>query len=207
MSDPRTLLVAAGYDAMADTWEAWKARITDDPRDEWCDELLARLPPGAHVVELGCGGGTDETRRLAERFRLTAIDLSSEQLRRARARVPGAEFVHADLTELVLPPGSADAVASFYVLNHVPRELLAGLFARVHRALVPGGLLLATLGASDLPGWTGEWLGRPTYFAGFEPATNRRLLAEAGFELLRDELVTIGEPDGDATFHWVLATR
>jgi SAM-dependent methyltransferase len=207
MSDPRTALVAAGYDAMVDTWEAWKARITDDPRDEWCGELLERLPGGARVVELGCGGGTDETRRLAGRFRLTGIDLSTEQLRRARGRVPGAVFVHADLTELELPPGSVDAVASFYVLNHVPRELLAGLFARVHRALVPGGLFLTTLGASDLPGWTGEWLGRPTYFAGFEPGTNRRLLAEAGFELLRDELVTILEPEGEATFHWVLATR
>ena len=62
MSDPRTTLVAAGYDAMADTREAWKAQITDDPRAEWCDELLARLPPGGRVVELGCGGGTDATR-------------------------------------------------------------------------------------------------------------------------------------------------
>ena len=207
MSDPRTILVAAGYDAMADTWEAWKAQITDDPRDEWCDELLARLPRGARVVELGCGGGTDETRRLAGRFRLTGIDLSAEQLRRARGRVPGVEFVHADLTELDVPPGSFEAVAAFYVLNHVPRELLARLFARVHRALVPGGLFLTTLGASDLPGWTGEWLGAETYFAGFEPATNRRLLADAGFELLRDEVVTIREPEGAATFHWVLATR
>ena len=207
MSDPRTTLVAAGYDAMVETWETWKAQIRDDPRAEWCDELLARLPEDAHVVELGCGGGTDETRALAARFRLTGVDLSHEQLRRARERVPGAEFVHADLTELELAPGSVDAVAAFYVLNHVPRELLAGLLARIHGWLVPGGLVLATLGASDLPGWTGDWLGAPTYFSGFEPDTNRRLIAEAGLELLRDELVTIREPEGDATFHWVLARR
>ena len=61
MTDPRTALVAAGYDAMIDTWEAWKARIEDDPRAEWCEELLDRLPEGARVVELGCGGGTLET--------------------------------------------------------------------------------------------------------------------------------------------------
>jgi len=88
VTDPRTALVAAGYDAMIDTWETWKAQITDDPRADWCDELVARLPRGGRVVELGCGGGTDETRLLAERFRLTAIDLSAEQLRRARERVP-----------------------------------------------------------------------------------------------------------------------
>ncbi len=95
MTDPRTALVAAGYDTMIDTWEAWKAQITDDSRADWCDELVSRLPRGARVVELGCGGGTDETRMLAERFRLTGVDLSAEQLRRARERVPGAAFVHA----------------------------------------------------------------------------------------------------------------
>ena len=52
-----------------------------------------------------------------------------------------------------------------------------------------------------------DFLGAPSYFSGFEPETNRRLLADARFVLLRDEVVTIREPEGDATFHWVLATR
>ena len=152
-------------------------------------------------------GGTPETQLLAERFRLTGVDLSREQLRRARHRVPGAAFLHADFTELELEPGSVDAVASFYAFNHVPRELLLGLFARVHGWLAPGGLFLTTLGASDTPGWTGDFLGAPSYFSGFEPETNRRLLVDAEFELLRDELVTIREPEGDARFHWLLAGR
>ena len=207
MTDPRTAMVAAGYDAMIDTWEAWKGQIRDDPRAAWCDELVARLPGGARVLELGCGGGTDETRRLAQSFELTGVDLSGEQLRRARARVPEARFVHADLTDLELAAGSFEGVASFYVFNHVPRELLAGLFARVHEWLTPSGLFLLTLGARDNPGWTGDWLGAPTYFSGFPAETNRVLLTDAGFTVLRDELVTIQEPEGDATFHWVLAAR
>jgi SAM-dependent methyltransferase len=204
VSDPRSVLVAAGYDAMADTWEAWKAQITDDPRDEWCNELISRLAPGSRVVELGCGGGTSETRLLAERFVLTGVDLSEEQLRRARERVPDASFLHADFTELELDSGSVDAVASFYAFNHVPRELLAGVFSRIHEWLVRGGLFLTALGARDLPGWTGDFLGAPSYFAGFAPGENRRLLRAAGFDLLRDEVVTIREPEGPAVFHWVL---
>ena len=165
------------------------------------------MPAGRPIVELGCGGGTEETRVRASRFRVTGVDLSAEQIRRARERLPGVELLHADFTELDLPEGSVDAVASFYVLNHLPRELLPGLVARVHGWLGPGGLFLTTLGASDLPGWTGDFLGAPSYFSGHPPETNRRLLADAGFELLRDELVTIGEPEGDVTFHWVLARR
>ena len=205
MSDPRTRLVGAGYDAMADTWEEWSSQVSDDPRHEWLDELLAVLPEDARVVELGCGNGTRETRVLAERARLTGVDLSEEQLRRARERVPGAEFVRGDLTSIEFDAGSLDAVVSFYVLNHVPRELLPGLFARIHNWLRPGGHLLTVLGASDLPGWHGEWLGVPMYFSSFAAETNSQLLREAGLELERDELVTISEPEGDVTFQWVLA--
>ena len=207
MSDPRTQIVGAGYDAMVDTWERWASRIEDDPRAEWRDELVARLPEGARVAELGCGGGTLETRLLAERFRLTGIDLSREQLRRARARVPEAEFVHADFTSIELEPGSLDAVVAFYSFNHVPRDLLAPLYERVRRWLVPGGLFLAALGTGDTDNWTGEWLGTRMYFSSFPPETNSRMLREARFELLRDELVTFQEPEGPARFQWILARR
>jgi predicted TPR repeat methyltransferase len=207
VTDPRTSLVAAGYDAMVDTYEAWKGRIVGDPTAEWCAELVGRLAPGATVIELGCGGGTEETRLLAERFRLTGIDISAVQLERARQRVPAAVYLQADITTIGRPAGSLDAVAAFYVLNHLPRELLGPLFERIHEWLRPGGLLLASLGASDNPGWRGDWLGAPMYFAGFSPDINRQLLDAAGFTRIRDELVTIREPAGDATFHWVLVQR
>jgi SAM-dependent methyltransferase len=190
---------------MADTWEAWSARVTEDPRRAWREKLVSLLPEGADVVELGCGNGTEETRELAARFNLTGVDLSSEQLRRARERVPRATFVQADLTSVSFDESSLDAVCAFYVLNHVPRELLPGLFARVRSWLRPGGLFLATLGASDVEGWEGEWLGVPMYFSGHEPETNRALLAE--FELLADEVVSIREPEGPVSFHWILARR
>jgi SAM-dependent methyltransferase len=207
VSDPRTALVGAGYDSMADTWEDWSSRVTDDPRRAWLDELLNVLPADARVVELGCGNGTPETRALAQRSRLTGVDLSQEQLRRARGRVPEAEFVRADLTAIDFDAGSLDAVASFYALNHVPRELLPGLFERIHRWLRPGGHLLAVLGAGDVPAWQGDWLGVPMFFSSHPPETNSQLLRDAGFELVRDEQVTIAEPESAVTFHWVLARR
>jgi SAM-dependent methyltransferase len=205
VTDRRTALVASGYDAMADTWEAWSARVYEDPRDQWLDRLVTRLPEGARVVELGCGNGTRETRMLAERFELTGVDLSVEQLRRARDRVPRATFVHADLTDVIFPESSLDAVCAFYVLNHVPRELLPEVFERVRAWLRPGGLFLATLGAGDLEGWEGEWLGVPMFFSGHEPSKNRELLGLV--ELIADEVVTIREPEGHVSFHWILARR
>ena len=204
MTDARVQIVADGYDAIGETFAEWRDRIVGDPRNEWRDELLTRLSDGARVLELGCGGGVPDTALLAARFRLTAVDVSPEQVRRAAAAVPGATFVCADFTELELEPRSFDAVAAFYSFNHVPRDLLAPLFAQIHAWLVPGGLFLTALGTTDLEDWTGEWLGAPTYFSSFPPETNTRLLEEAGFELIRDELVTFTEPDGDVTFQWIL---
>jgi cyclopropane fatty-acyl-phospholipid synthase-like methyltransferase len=130
--DPRTKLVGDGYDAMVDTWEDWASRITDDPRQAWASELASRLTDGDRVLELGCGGGTGETRELAARFDVTGVDLSERQLERARERVPGAHFVQDDFTAIRFETGSFDAVVSFYAFNHVPRELLAPLLARIH---------------------------------------------------------------------------
>ncbi len=205
MPDPRTQIVADGYDAMGETFAAWREGFVGDPRREWEDDLVSRLADGARVLELGCGGGSPETRRLAQRFAVMGVDISPKQVERARSAIPEAEFVCADFTELELPPGSFDAVASFVVFNHVPRELLAPLLGRIHGWLVPGGWLLSAFGASDNPGWTGEWLGAETFFAGFAPDVNSRLVREAAFAIERDEVVVYESPDGPERFQWVLA--
>ena len=207
MTDPRAQLVADGYDAMADSWEVFRVHLGDDPRLEWLEELTRRVPEGSSVVELGCGNGTLETKLLAERYELVGVDLSEEQLRRARLRVPEARFVHGDLLTIALEPESLDAVAAFYVFNHVPRELLAGLFARIRSWLRPGGYVLSALGCTDLAGWHGEWLGVPMFFSSYLPAENCALVEAAGLELVRDEVVTISEPDGPVPFHWILGRR
>jgi SAM-dependent methyltransferase len=203
--DPRTQIVADGYDAMGETFSAWRERILDDPRRQWEDALVSKLPDGARILELGCGGGSPETRRLAQRFTVTGVDISPRQVERARAAIPEAEFVCADFTELELPAGSFDAVASFYVFNHVPRDLLAPLLGRAHGWLAPGGSLLTAFGVSDTEGWTGDWLGATTFFSSFPAETNSRLVREAGFRIERDEVVTFVEPEGPVSFQWVLA--
>jgi cyclopropane fatty-acyl-phospholipid synthase-like methyltransferase len=205
--DRRSRLVADGYDHMAGAWEDFAEAVVSDPRAEWLDELMSRLDPGSRVVELGCGNGPVETLALAKHHRLVGVDLSSEQLSKARLRVPAATFVEADILEVEFEPGSLDAVASFYVFNHIPRERLAELLGRIHGWLRPGGLLLAAFGTSDLEGWEGEWLGVPMFFSSFLPAENSRIVGMAGFELLRDEVVEIAEPEGDVAFQWVLAER
>ena len=205
MTDPRVQIVADGYDVIGETFSEWKGRVVGDPRAAWRGELVSRLPQGSRVLDLGCGDGVPDTQLLAERFRVTGVDVSPEQVRRATAAVPSAELVCADFTELELPQGSFDGVAAFYSFNHVPRDLLAPLFRSIRGWLVSGGLLVTALGTSNEEGWIGEWLGTRMFFSSYPPLTNSRLIEEAGFELLRDEVVDFLEPEGEAVFQWILA--
>jgi SAM-dependent methyltransferase len=100
VTDPRTELVGRGYDARGEHFAEWRDRIVGDPRREWEAELVSRLQNGARVLELGCGAGVPDTQRLAARFQVTGVDISAEQVRRAQAAVPDAEFVQADFTAL-----------------------------------------------------------------------------------------------------------
>jgi SAM-dependent methyltransferase len=208
MSDPRTELVGRSYDVIGDQFVEWRDRIIGDPRGWWVEQLVSRLPGDARVLELGCGNGIPDTKELAQRFRVTGVDISPEQVRKARANAPEAEFVVGDFTSLQLEPSSYDAVTAFYSFNHVPRDLLASLLADIRSWLVPGGLLLAAFGTNDTEGWTGRWLAdTPMFFSSFPPETNSRLVDDAGFERLLDEVITLQEPDGEGTFQWVLARR
>lgn len=205
MTDARRI-VESGYDSSAARYLEWSARITGDPRPRFLAELTGRLEDGAAVLDLGCGAGVPATALLAERHDVLGVDVSSAQLELARRNVPGARFEKGDMTGVSFPDGSFDAVTAFYSVLHVPREEQGGLFTRIARWLRPGGWFLAALGCSEANGVEDDWLGTPMFFSSHAPAENRRLLTAAGFTLVLDETVTMREPEGPATFHWVLAT-
>jgi predicted TPR repeat methyltransferase len=200
-------IIETGYDAMADRFAEWQCGVVGSTRLERVEELLRLLPDRPDVLELGVGAGVRSTRMLAERGRLTGVDLSSEQLNRARRRVPTATFLHADVTELELEAASFDAVVAAYVLNHVPPVELGPLARRVAGWLRPGGYFLATFAIDHNPGWTGEWLGVEMYFAGLPPEQNRQLVESAGLTIVSDDIETALEPEGEARFQWLLARR
>jgi cyclopropane fatty-acyl-phospholipid synthase-like methyltransferase len=206
VDDPKRI-VAAGYDAIAETYRDW-AEADAWPRLEWLALLEAELPDGSAVLELGCGAGVPVTRRLAERHRVTAVDLSARQIQLARPNAPGATFVHGDALTVELPAASFDAAVSLYMTGHVPRDEQLELVRRVARWLRPGGLLLMTLtqGASDGV-VEADWLGAPMFFAGEEPETSLARVRATGFDVLRAELVPQVEFGREVRFLWLLARR
>lgn len=99
MIDPKKVVEEA-YDEIADRFGEWRAAIKGSPDDEWLDVLLTKLHKQADVLELGSGQGSVARRIIAAGHRYVGVDISAEQVRRARELVPQAEFRHGDSIEL-----------------------------------------------------------------------------------------------------------
>lgn len=194
-------LVAQGYDQLVDAYLADRGTVEGSG---WLERLIAALPPGGRVLDLGCGAGVPVARTLVEHgFSVSGVDISPGQVERARGLVPGADFQVGDMTALEFAPESFDGVCAFYSLIHVPREFHAVILGKVARWLRPEGKAMLVLGAED-------WEGREAYLDGVEMfwshyglEENRRLLALAGLAELDSEIV----PDPPGAHWFVLAER
>lgn len=110
-TDWRTVIVAAGYDALGDGYRAWAAGVLD-PRERMLEAFSAPLERGARILDLGCGAGLPSTKALAARFDVTGVDVSAAQIEAACRDVPQASFILADLARVDFPAGSFDGVTA-----------------------------------------------------------------------------------------------
>jgi SAM-dependent methyltransferase len=208
MSDDPKRTVADGYDLIAQRYLDWSDLNPSSQRTRYLERLLGLLPAGAELLELGCGAGIPVARALAERCRVTGVDISAAQIALARQHVPGATFIQADMAALDFPPAVFDAVVGFYSLIHLPRAEHAALLGRIASWLRPGGLLLATMGAGDAPGNVEpDWLGAPMFWSHFDADTNRALVRQAGLDLLDDSVIADDEHGQPVPFLWIVARK
>lgn len=106
------------------------------------------FPPGAQVLDIGCGAGRTTVPLAQMGHRVVGIDLSPAMIQRARAISAGMgiRYEVMDATDLRFPDGSFDAALFSY--NGI--ELLKGregkrqAIREAHRVLRPGGVFVFT---------------------------------------------------------------
>jgi 2-polyprenyl-3-methyl-5-hydroxy-6-metoxy-1,4-benzoquinol methylase len=99
--------------------------------------------PGAHVLDVGCGGGRVALSLHAAGYRVTGIDTAEVLVRKANERCPLATFVAGSIAALPAERGPFDVVAFFDVLEHLdaPEALIATALRYARR----GALVVATV--------------------------------------------------------------
>jgi SAM-dependent methyltransferase len=197
--------VAAGYDR-SNSENATLCAMRQRARRA----LESAVAPGAHVLDLGCGPGTDDEPLASRGYRVTAIDWSRAMVDEARRRVASAGFedrvevLHLGIHQLdVLAPATFDAAYSnFGPLNCVPDlDEAARLIAA---RLRPGGVFIASVIGRVCPweialfGARGRWKraairfaqemvpvpleGRTVWTRYYTPRAFERSFAAAGFD-------------------------
>jgi SAM-dependent methyltransferase len=163
------------YQIMDDCDESyWWYRVR---REIIADAVLRYFPPGANLLDYGCGHGATAERLVHFGYHLVVTDLAES----ARARCLQRQL------EVIAPDdldqhrgGSFDGVLACDVLEHVEDD--AKLLPRLYSLLRPGGLLLVTVPACEFL-WSGEDYVSE-HFRRYDGRGLVRVLRTAGLELI-----------------------
>lgn len=130
-------------------------------RERCLAEVLEGAPPGATVLEIGCGtGALCRTAALHPSVASVIgvdpspvfVDEASRLGREAGAAASKLSFRRALGTALPLEPASVDVAVLWTVLCHVPSAEARPIVREAQRVLKPGGRLV--LADNDLSGWS-----------------------------------------------------
>ncbi|WP_248581286.1 class I SAM-dependent methyltransferase [Nocardioides sp. InS609-2] len=106
--------------------------------------VLADLPPGARLLDVGCGTGALAEEAIGRGARVSACDVDADMVALAHARLGASVPVAvAGLPDLQHDDGVFDVVVANFVLNHVDDP--AASAAELVRVAAPGGSLRTTI--------------------------------------------------------------
>ena len=185
------------YERTASAWDAARRKLTAEERPH-IEALADALPPGASLLDIGCGTGVPAQLLSARGLAVTGVDSSPAMIALARERLPEADWQVADMRSLDLAR-RLDGLLAWHSFFHLPPDDQRAMFPVFARHAAPGALLMFTSG-SEAGVAIGEWQGEPLYHASLSQKDYRDLLGVTGFELLR---FTCGEGDPPGPTVWL----
>ncbi len=201
MSDPAARIVGL-YDDRAEGWIADRGRafgrggrVLDEAAA--LERFVAALPPGARVLDVGCGSGWPWGAALLDRgFRVTGVDTSPNLIAHATATLPAGEWIVGDMRTLDLGRTFEGLLVWFSLFHLTPQDQRTTL-ARILAHASPKAALLMTAGWGEAGVSVGDWRGEPLYHASLDPEEYRAILGDHGF------VVDASLSDLDATRVWL----
>jgi cyclopropane fatty-acyl-phospholipid synthase-like methyltransferase len=200
-------IIAQGYDQVADEYAALESADAPWPRLRRVRAFAADLPQKSRTLDVGCGNGVPATRELALSHEVTGVDISEEQIARARANVPTATFIRGDVREVDLPIGAFDAIVALYLIDNIAREGYPALFRRLSELLRPNGRLLLSAEPGEDPWQPYTWLGVPMFINTVPTSELVQLLEEAGLSVTSTEFESQLEGGRRIEYAWITGEK
>jgi SAM-dependent methyltransferase len=177
------------YNRIAENWHR------DHSHDDWwvegTDIFIKGLRPGAHVLDVGCGGGVKSRYFIDRGFSVVGIDISEKLLEIAKREVPEAEFKMLSMADLGSMPETFDGVFAQASLLHIPKKKAGEVVKEMVGRLVPGGFLYIAVKESRAGSPEEEVVKENDYgyeyerfFSYFTMHELERYLADAGLNVI-----------------------
>ncbi|MBN9479712.1 MAG: class I SAM-dependent methyltransferase [Bordetella sp.] len=184
MSHPAADRIVGLYQDKAADWirdrgAALRRHEGDWDEAAWLDRFTGDWPPGARVLDVGCGSGWPMGAALLERgFEVVGLDASPGLIAHARETLPKGDWRIGDMRE-ALPEGAFRGVLAWHSLFHLTPEAQATVLPALAARVGPGGRLMFTAGPAHGEA-IGEWRGEALYHGSLDPGAYRDLLTGAG---------------------------
>ncbi|MDZ7666523.1 MAG: class I SAM-dependent methyltransferase [Desulfotignum sp.] len=166
--------------------------------------LADSFPPGARLLELGCGSGRDAAFMLENGFDVTASDGIQEMIDAATACHPvlAGRLCRIRLPRDLTPAlGPFDGVYAVATLMHLTRPDIQEVFARIRRMLVPGGRLFFSVPLSRDDVAADEYDAKGRRFTALTRADWTGICRRSGFDILTSTITSDGL--GRKSFAWL----
>lgn len=197
MQKPETQNVYKVYNKIANWF--FENRPSVLMEKNYLDDLIARLPTNATILDLGCGTGNPILKYLiSEKLNVTGVDASIEMLKIAKADFPTVEFILQDMRFLNLNE-KFDAIIAWHSFFHLPAADQPAMFQRFKEHLNPDGILLFTSGTENGEAW-GMNGGENLFHASLDTKEYESLLKKQHFEILKHK---ISDPDCGFATVWM----
>jgi SAM-dependent methyltransferase len=167
------------YQRKASDWIKSRAR-TRLIEKRWLDRFRALLPPGATVLDIGCGAARPMAAYLIEAgHSVVGVDSSPAMIDACRQYFPAQQWIVGDMRALALQQEFSGLLAwdSFFHLCYDDQRNMFPVF-RAHAA--PGAALMFTSGPRHGEA-IGEFGGEPLFHASLDASEYRSLLDRNGF--------------------------
>jgi cyclopropane fatty-acyl-phospholipid synthase-like methyltransferase len=174
----------APYDLIASQWI--KERKILEREKPYFEDFMSLAPRGAHLLDLGCGGGVVSRMLLDRGFAVTGVDASAVQLCFAKASCPDAEFIAADIVTVELT-ATYQGLVAWDSLFHIPRSSHQRVFQKLHAWLDADAPMLLSLGGTE-DEFTAPMFDVDFFYSSYAPERSVKLLEESGFEIIRAEI-------------------
>jgi SAM-dependent methyltransferase len=177
-------LVYFGNDADETYWDDhWAERLVEKDvkrADPFVVAWTRRyLPPGARVLDGGCGLGNTVWGLQQAGYDAVGVDYASETVAAVNRIAPELTVLQADVHDLPFPTESLDGVWSLGVIEHFPQGY-GGITQEMWRILKPGGYAFVTVPAmSPVRRWKAARGAYPSFSGQFERFYQFVLASEA----------------------------